>query len=86
MLTTLTRSGNGTAAILLILGLFLWILSEPLQGSGWNLYHNPFAQAEAYATIIQQTTTFYNRVYLLVGALLATLFALLRLQQRERFV
>ena len=86
MLTTLTRSGNGTAAILLILGLLLWILSEPLQGSGWNLYHNPFAQAEAYATIIQQTTTFYNRVYLLVGALLATLFALLRLQQRERFV
>ena len=28
MLTTLTRSGNGTAAILLILGLLLWILSE----------------------------------------------------------
>ena len=86
MLATLIRSGNGTAAILLILGLFFWILTEPLEGSRWNLYHNPFAPVEAYESIIQQATTFYNRVYLLVGTVLATLFGLLRLQQRERFV
>lgn len=86
MLATLIRSGNGSAALLLILALFFWILTEPLEGSRWNLFHNPFEQAEAYESIIQQATTFYNRVYLLVGAVLATLFGLLRLQQRERFV
>ncbi len=85
MLATLIRSGNGTAALLLVLGLFFWMLTEPLEGSRWNLYHNPFAQVEAYESIVQQATTFYNRAYLLVGAVLATLFGLLRLQQRERF-
>ena len=30
--------------------------------------------------------TLYNRAYLLAGAVAATLFGLLRLQQRERFV
>ena len=47
MLATLIRSGNGTAAVLLILGLVFWMLTEPLEGSRWNLYHNPFAQVEA---------------------------------------
>tara|TARA_Y100000588_G_C14171918_1_gene889560 strand:+ start:172 stop:876 length:705 start_codon:yes stop_codon:yes gene_type:complete len=86
MLATLVRSGNGSAALLLIQSLFFWIMVEPLEDSRWNLFHNPFAQAEAYETIIQQSTTFYNRAYLLAGAVLTTLFGLLRLQQRERFV
>lgn len=86
MLETLTRGGNGTAAILLIVGLAFWILREPLEGSRWNLYHHPFAPADADESIIHQTTTFYNRVYLLVGAVVARLFGWVRLQQRERFV
>lgn len=86
MLATLFRSGNGTAALLLIVGLLFWILAEPLEGSRWNLYHNPFVQVDAYESILQQTTTFYSRVYLLVGSVVALLFGLLRLQQRERFM
>lgn len=87
MAATLTRNGNGAAAVLLIVGLLAWMMApELLQGSRWNLYHNPFEEARDYESIVQETATFYNRVYLLVGAALATLTGLLRLQQRERFI
>jgi hypothetical protein len=31
-------------------------------------------------------TTFYNRLYLILGSVVTTLFALLRLQNREKFI
>ena len=87
MCATITRSGNGTAAIIVVVGLIFWILSqEALQGSRWNLFYNPFDHRDEFAALLQEDTTFYNRLYLLVGSVLATLLGLLRLQQRERFV
>ncbi|MFH1570312.1 MAG: hypothetical protein ABIL09_20130 [Gemmatimonadota bacterium] len=87
MLSTLIRSGNGTAAVLVVLAQVAWILSAGvLEGSSWNVFHNPFEPAESYAAAMQQATTFHNRAYLLGGAALAILFGLLRLQRRERFM
>ena len=86
MIATMIRSGNGAAAVLVILALFFWVTAEPLEGSRWNLFYNPFSQVEQFASMLQVETTFYNRVYLLVGSTLTTLFGLLRLQQRERFI
>ncbi|NKB69645.1 MAG: hypothetical protein GKR89_21450 [Candidatus Latescibacteria bacterium] len=83
-LACLTRSGNGAAVVLVIVGLLLLILAEPLENSAWNLFHNPFVATDQLG--LRQETTFYNRAYLLVGAVLATLLGLLRLQQREKFV
>ena len=86
MLASTIRNGNGAAAVLVVVVLFAWIFGvEALQGSRWNLFHNPFEQAESYVVIVQQATTFHNRVYLLAGSVLATLGGLLRLQRRERF-
>jgi len=87
MAATLTRNGNGAAAILLIVGLFCWMMApELLQGSRWNLYLNPFQRFEGYEALDHQTDVFYNRVGLLVGSGLAALTGLLRLQKRESFV
>jgi hypothetical protein len=87
MYATITRSGNGTAAILVFLGLISWILSQDaLQGSRWNLFYNPFDPLDEFAALLQGDTTFYNRLYLLVGSVLATLLGLLHLQRRERFI
>jgi hypothetical protein len=85
-LATIVRSGNGAAAVLVSIGLFLWILTEPLEGSRWNLFYNPFAQLEAYEAMVQSQTTFYNRAYLLAGSGALLLLGLLRLQQRERYM
>ena len=86
MIATLLRSGNGAAALLVTLVLISWIATEPLDGSRWNLFYNPFKPVAELDTLLQTSTTFYNRVYLIVGSALATLFALLRLQQREKFM
>ena len=84
MLATTIRNGNGAAAVLVVVCCFAWLLAaEGLEGSRWNLFLNPFEQAESYESIVQQTDTFYNRAYLLVGSVLATLFGLLRLQRRR---
>ena len=87
MLATTIHSGNGAAATLVVVCFFAWIFGlEVLQGSRWNMFHNPFELTDSYVAMIHEATTFHNRVYLLVGSVLATLMGLLRLQRRERFV
>lgn len=86
MISTITRSGNGAAVIMVVIFLTLWTLAEPLDGSRWDLFHNPFAQVDVFETYIWQETTFYNRIYLLAGSILSMMFALLRLQKREKFI
>jgi len=85
-LASLTRSGNASAVVLVILSLFFLILAEPLRDSAWNLYHNPFIQTDQRTLLLRAEITFYSRTYLLVGSILTTLLGLLRLQQREKFV
>ncbi len=86
MTATITRSGNGTAVIMVIILLVFWIAAEPLEGSRWNLFHNPFTQVDQFETFLWAETTLYNRIYLLTGAAVATMFGLLRLQRREKLI
>lgn len=86
MVSTLTRSGNGTAAIMIIILLFFWILTENITGSRWDLFHNPFTEVDPYEVVLWQDITLYNRIYLVIGGVVANMMALLRLQKRERFI
>lgn len=85
-LATITRSGNASAAVMVAIGLLIWILAEPLEGSRWNLFHNPFSQKENLDALLWAETTVYNRIYIAVGAALLLMYALLRLQKREKFI
>ncbi len=85
--STISRSGNGTAVIMVIVLMVFWILSaDVLEESRWNLFFNPFEKVDMYQTVMLEANTFYNRVYLIVGSIIATMLALLRLQKRERFI
>lgn len=86
MLATTIRNGNGAAAVLLITALICWVLTEATGGTRWDLYINPFEQVDGYENLALEAAVFYNRVYLIVGAVVATLLGLLRLQKREKFV
>ena len=86
MVSTITRSGNGAAVVMVVIGLFFWIAAGPLEGSRWNLFHNPFAQMDQTEMIAWAETTFYNRIYLLIGSIIVTMYGLLRLQKREKFM
>jgi hypothetical protein len=81
-----STNGNVTAVILVIFLMFFWVLGEDLQTSSWNLFHNPFRSAESLQSLLWAETTFYNRLYLIMGSVVTTLFALLRLQNREKFI
>jgi hypothetical protein len=86
MTSAITRSGNGTAAVMVVLVMFFWIAAEPLHGSRWNLFHNPFARVDQYEVVLWAETTLYNRIYILLGSAVAMMFGLLRLQHREKFI
>lgn len=86
MMATLTKSGNGTAVVMVVFIMFFWIAAAGMEGSRWNLFHNPYTMVEDMMVPIWQETTFYNRVYIIFGTITALLMALLRLQNRERFI
>ncbi|MBN2185056.1 MAG: hypothetical protein JW746_06975 [Candidatus Krumholzibacteriota bacterium] len=84
MFSTLVKNGNGTAVIMIVIGMTFWIAAEPLSNSKWNLFLNPFSDYEnesVFAGIILK-----NRIYLSVGSALSLLYGLLNLQKRERFI
>jgi len=85
-LSAQTTSGNVTSVILVIFLMFLWVLGDEMQDSAWFLFHNPFRSVEALKSVLWAQTTFYNRLYLVLGSVVTTLFALLRLQNREKFI
>jgi len=86
MVSTMTRSGNGAAVIMVVVGLFFWIMQDAIAGSRWNLFHNPYMQVDPIQMFAWAETTLYNRIYLVIGSIVTTLYGLLRLQNREKFM
>ncbi|MFC2083674.1 hypothetical protein ACFLS9_01320 [Bacteroidota bacterium] len=85
-LSTMVRNGNGTAVIMVIIGLSFWISSGILEDSAWNIFLNPFDLPEEMSETIWETVITNNRIYLLVGTILSILYGLFKLQDREKFV
>lgn len=86
MFSTLIRSGNGTAAVMVVIGLIIWITSGIFEGSKWMVFLNPYDIPRDLNPGLWADTIFYNRLYLLIGIVLAVLAGLFRLQKRERFI
>jgi hypothetical protein len=85
-LSTVVRNGNGTAVVIIIIGLIFWIAAEPLEGSAWNLFLNPYDVPGDMNESIWATVVTTNRLYLLAGTILCLLFGLFNLQKREKFM
>jgi hypothetical protein len=86
MVSTLIKNGNGTAAVMVLIGLVFWISAGFFDQSKWNIFLNPFdPPSDVYLTIWDETV-FYNRLYLLIGSILTILAGLFRLQKREKFI
>ncbi len=86
MLSTIIRNGNGTAAVMVILGLIVWISSGFFGTSAWNVFLNPFRMPDTLTNTIWIEILFYNRLYLVIGTILAILTGLYKLQKREKFI
>jgi hypothetical protein len=85
-LSTIVRSGNGAAVVMVIMGLAFLILSDPLENSKWNIFLNPFRLPGNVNEIIWLETVRQNRIIMAILSLVLLLFGLLNLQNREKFL
>ncbi len=86
MLSTLIKNGNGTAVVMVVIGVGFLIAAEPLEDSAWNIFLNPFDLPGDMNQVIWAEVSMKNRLYLLTGMILANLYGLYNLQAREKFV
>jgi ABC-type transport system involved in multi-copper enzyme maturation permease subunit len=86
MFATLVKNASGAAVIMVIIGLFFWIMAEPLRYSKWNIFLNPFSIPSEISYTIWQNILLQNRLMLITGSVITILWALINLQKREKFV
>ncbi len=85
-LSTVVKNGNGTAVIMVIIGLALLILSDEMDHSKWNIFLNPFTTPRNISDVVWEETVRQNRIILGIGSAVLILLGLLNLQQREKFL
>jgi hypothetical protein len=93
MFSTITRSGNGTAVLMIILGLIFFIFMNATntggQGLGntfWNVFLNPFTIPQDIHPMVWQDTILKSRLFLIISGIVWLMTGLLNLQKREKFV
>ena len=89
MFSTITRSGNGTAVIMIILGLVFFIfmnLNSDIRYSLWNVFLNPFETPRNIHEMVWQDTIVKSRIFLFISGIVWLMAGLLNLQKREKFV
>ncbi len=86
LLSTRVRNGNGTAVIMVILGILLMMMAEMLDYSMWNVFLNPYDIPRNLSEVIWQSIILKNRVFLVIASIVWILWGLINLQKRERFV
>lgn len=86
MFSTIIKNGNGTAVVMVIIGVGLLIISGILERTMWNIFLNPFEIPRRLNEMIWQEIAMKNRIFLAVGTLLFVLYGLFNLQKREKFI
>ena len=87
LLSTVVRNGNGTAVIIIIIGLiYLILIDSSLGKSQWNIFLNPFEVPRGVNETSWAIITLKNRIILITGSVIFLLGALLNLQKREKFM
>lgn len=86
MFSTVVKNGNGTAVIMVLIGVALIILQDAIERTQWNVFLNPFQIPNNFNEIIWQGLITKNRIFLGVGIFVFILYGLFNLQKREKFV
>lgn len=86
MLSTLVRNGNGTAVLIIVIGLILFVMNGILGISKWNVFLNPFDVPLDKNPEIFYNTVFNNRLIILSASFIFLLVGLYKTQNREKFI
>ncbi len=86
-LSTLIKNGNGTAVVVVAISVFLFILSERLEGTMWDVFLSPFEMPNSVSSeILWDTIVLKNRAFLSISTILFLLLSLFNLQKREGYI
>ncbi|MDR2027303.1 MAG: hypothetical protein LBQ01_07080 [Prevotellaceae bacterium] len=83
MFSTITRNGNGTAVIMIVIAILFIIINKDVY---WNVLLNPFHLPRGMMSVIRESTVLKNRVFLLAGSIIWMMTGLMNLQKREKFL
>jgi len=86
MVSTMVKNGNGTAVVMIIIGVLLMILGNFLERTWWDVFHNPYSIPRQMNEMVWAQVSFKSRIFLSVGSVFFLLIGLLNLQQRESFL
>ncbi len=86
LFSTIVKNGNGTAVIMVIIGLILWFFHGFSNLSKWNVFLNPFSTPTRISESLFQTMLFQNRLIIISVSVVAVLWGLINLQKREKFI
>ena len=86
MLSTIVRNGNGTAVLIIVIGMLLFALNGILGVSKWNVFLNPFDIPLDKNPEIFYNIVFYNRMFILSTSFIFLLVGLYKMQNREKFI
>jgi hypothetical protein len=86
MFSTIIKNGNGTAVLMVLMGVALIILQDVVERTQWNVFLNPFELPRNFNEVIWQGIITKNRIFLSTGVVVFILYGLYNLQKREKFV
>jgi hypothetical protein len=86
MFSTIIKNGNGTAVIMVLIGVALLILSDSIERTQWNIFLNPFEIPQNLNEVIWQGIISKNRIFMGVAMIVFVLYGLFNLQKREKFI
>jgi hypothetical protein len=86
MFSTLIKNGNGTAVVMVLIGVALIILQDAIERTQWNVFLNPFQIPDNLNEVIWQGLISKNRIFMGIGIIVFILYGLFNLQKREKFV
>ena len=86
LVSTIVKNGNGTAVVMILLGVVLLMMSQTLGNTQWNVFHNPYGIPQRMNEMVWAQISQKNRLFLSLGSLVFLLGGLTNLQKRESFL
>lgn len=86
VVSTIVKNGNGTAVVMIIIGVALLFLSNTLGSTQYNVFHNPYSIPQRMNEMVWAQISQKNRLFLSIGSLVFVLWGLTNLQKREKFL
>ncbi len=86
LISTIVKNGNGTAVVMIIIGVALLMLSDNLSRTQWDVFHNPYSIPNQMNEMVWAQISQKNRLFLAAMSVVFILGGLTNLQSREKFL